>query len=232
MAASPRSRLQCPTPEEGKRQSRAVGQSDPGGAHRAHPEVRLEKLPHILAAIVTAVANPRRFREAASAMGDLLDVAEGGVAVEPGEPAGGRNAQQEHPAWTQDASRFGQRLLLEHRQRQLVEQNNRVVRSVRLRPGDDRWHERRRRIAARGAAPADRCRAHAGRPGSQRGAVPAPGRRPHPAGRLPIRWVAAACSTNGSPAIVIGRVSPLWTRFRRSAMIAGEGGAMLRGSLR
>ena len=75
-------------------------------------------------------------------MGDLLDVAEGVVAVEPGETAGGWNAQQEHPAWTQDAGRFGQRLLLEHRQRQLVKQNNRVVRRVRVWPGDDRWHKR------------------------------------------------------------------------------------------
>ena len=142
MAASPRSDCSAQRQKSDKHQSRAVGESDPGGAHRAHPEVRLEKLPHILATIVTAVPDSRRFREAASAMGDLLDVAEGGVAVEPGEPAGGRNPQQEDPARTQDAGRFGQRLLLEHRQRQLIEQNNRVVRSVRLRPGDDRWHER------------------------------------------------------------------------------------------
>src|SRR5687767_7841219 len=69
----PAPRLECPTPEEGKPQSRAVGQSDPGGAYRAHPEVRLEKLLHVLATIVSTVTNPRRFREAVSAMGDLLD---------------------------------------------------------------------------------------------------------------------------------------------------------------
>ena len=142
MAASPRSDCSAQR-QKSESASRALSdKSDPGGAHRAHPEVRLEKLPHVLAAIVTTVPDASRFRETASAMGDLLDVAEGGVAVEPGEPAGGRNAQQEYPAWTQDASRFGQRLLLEHRQRQLVEQNYRVVRRVRLRPGDDRGHER------------------------------------------------------------------------------------------
>src|SRR5215213_4206869 len=131
----PAPRLQRPTPEEGKRQSRAVGQSDPGGSHHAYPEVRLEKLPHVLTTIVTTVTNPCRFREAAPPMGDLLEIAEGGVAVEPGEPASGWNAQQEHSAWTQDTSRFGERLLLEHRQRQLVKQNNRIVRHVRVRPG-------------------------------------------------------------------------------------------------
>jgi hypothetical protein len=136
--------LQRPTPEERKSKSRAVGQSDAGGARLAHLEVGLEKLPYILAAIVTTVADPRRFREAESAMGDLLDVAEGVVAVEPGEPAGGGNAQEEHATWTQDAGRFGQRLLLEQRQRQLVKENNRVVRRVRVRPGDHRGDKRGR----------------------------------------------------------------------------------------
>ena len=216
----PAPRLQRPTPEEGQRQSRAVGQSDPGGAHRAHAEVGLEKLPQILAAIVTTVPDSRRFREAASAIGDLLDVAEGVVAVEPGQPAGGRNAQQEYPARTEDAGRFGQCLLLEHRQRQLVEQNNRVVRRVRLRPDDDRWHERggasvlRRQHQRTGVermpvdlvAGAAQCPATVSSPPSRTTADPLGG---------------GSCSTSGSPAIVIGRVSPLWTRFRRSAMIPG-----------
>jgi hypothetical protein len=82
--------------------------------------VRLEKLPYLLTAIVTAPTNPRRFRQAAPSMGNLLDISEGVVAVEPGETAGGGNAQQEHTARTQNASRFGERLLLEHRQRQFV----------------------------------------------------------------------------------------------------------------
>ena len=126
MAVSPR--RDCSAQHQRrKRQSRAVGQSDSGGAYRAPSEVRLEKLLHVLAAIVTTVTNARRFRQAMSTMGDLLDVPEGVVAVEPGEPAGGWNAQQKDPAGTQDAGRFGERLLLEHRQRQLVEQNNRIV---------------------------------------------------------------------------------------------------------
>src|SRR4051812_30169942 len=74
-------------------------------------------------------------------MGDFLDVSEGVVAVEPGEKAGGWYAQQEHTAWTQNASRLGECLLLEHRQRQHVKQNNRVVRGVRVRPIDYRWHK-------------------------------------------------------------------------------------------
>src|SRR5215210_3807623 len=69
-------RLQRPAPKERQRQSRAVGESDPGGTYRTHPEVGLEKLPHVLAAIVAAVPDTSRLGETPSAMCDLLDVAE------------------------------------------------------------------------------------------------------------------------------------------------------------
>src|SRR5918994_3245133 len=89
--------------------------------------------------------------------------------------------------------------------------------AARRRPVARTW----RCIADRAARPADRCRAHVGRPGSRRGAGLPPGSRLHPAGRLPIRWaVAAAPPTAVQPSSWAASLL-LCTRFRRSAMIPG-----------
>jgi hypothetical protein len=74
--------------------------------------VRAQQLFEILALVVAPPTDSRGFRESPAPIGSLLDVPEGVVAVEPGQPTSSRHTQQQGSTWAKDACGFGECLLL------------------------------------------------------------------------------------------------------------------------